>query len=56
MATKDDLLSVVRSHVDQNVFDLFMQMLAKYKGHKKKENREGPYGEFFMFSLAVSRR
>lgn len=53
MATKDDLLSFVRSHVVQNVFDLFIQMLAKYK---KKENREGPYGEFFMFSLAVSRR
>lgn len=56
MATKDDLLSFVRSHVVQNVFDLFIQMLAKYKGHKKKENREGPYGEFFMLSLAVSRR
>lgn len=29
----------VRSHVVQNVFDLFIQMLGKYKGQKKKENR-----------------
>ncbi len=56
MAAKDDLLSFVHAHVVLSVFDLFIQMLAKYKGHKKKENREGPYGEFFMFSLAVSRR